>query len=75
MPFVNIRTIKGLLTDEQKKLLHKKITDVMVEVEGQGDESFRQNIWIYIEDEEPINCSQGGFWATPEYIAGLHKKK
>jgi 4-oxalocrotonate tautomerase len=75
MPFVNIRTIKGLLTDEQKKLLHKKITDVMIEVEGQGDNSFRQFVSIYIEDEEPINCSQGGMWATPEYIAGLHKKK
>ena len=34
MPIVNIKTMKGLLTKEKKAELHKRITDVIVEVEG-----------------------------------------
>ncbi len=36
MPFVNIKTLKGALTEAQKQDLHRKITEVMIEVEGQG---------------------------------------
>ena len=34
MPFVNIKTLKGVLSEEQKAELHQRITDVMVELEG-----------------------------------------
>ena len=42
MPFVNIRTAKGALTTEQKKELQQRITELMVEIEGHSNETFRQ---------------------------------
>jgi len=39
MPFVNIKTLKGALTETQKQDLHRKITDVMIEIEGRGSPS------------------------------------
>ena len=68
MPIVNIKTMKGLLTKEKKAELHKKITDVMVEVEGNGNSSFAQFVVIEIQEEEAENFSMGGQQASLELI-------
>ncbi len=39
MPFVHVQTVKGLLSDAQKRELQDRITDLMVEIEGRGDSS------------------------------------
>ena len=41
MPFVNVQTIKGIMTAEQKSELLRRMTDLLVEIEGQGDPQFR----------------------------------
>lgn len=46
MPFVNVQTIKGIMTAEQKSELLRRMTDLLVEIEGQGDPQFRQSVWI-----------------------------
>ncbi len=74
MPIVNIKTIKGLLTKEKKAELHKKITDVMVEVEGNGKSSFAQFVVIEIQEEEAENFSMGGQQASLELIEKISKK-
>ncbi len=60
MPFVNIRTAKGALTPHQKGELHRRVAELLVEIEGHGNETFRPFVWVMIEEEEPENWSIGG---------------
>ncbi|HBY0207378.1 tautomerase family protein, partial [Klebsiella variicola] len=53
MPFVNVQTIKGIMTAEQKSELLRRMTDLLVEIEGQGDPQFRQSVWIRIDEHDP----------------------
>ena len=39
--------------------MHKKITDVIVEVEGNGNDSFAKFVVIEIQEEDPENFSMG----------------
>mgnify|MGYP000835964472 CR=1 FL=1 len=59
MPFVNVQTIKGIMTAEQKSELLRRMTDLLVEIEGQGDPQFRQSVWILslIHISEPTRRS------------------
>ncbi len=70
MPYVTISTVRGILDVAQKQALHARITDVMVEVEGQGNPDFRKHVWVKIEEQEPAHWSLGGQSPTPEIIAG-----
>ncbi len=74
MPFVNIRTIKGALTTEQKQELQQRITDLMVEIEGHGNETFRQFVWVMIEEEESENWSIGGNQVSLEMLKTIGEK-
>jgi 4-oxalocrotonate tautomerase len=69
MPFVHVQTIDGILSAEQKTEMLKRITDLMVEIEGRGDPSFRRSVWVRIDEHAPSNCSMGGVIPTPELIA------
>ena len=53
MPYVTISTVRGILDVAQKKTLLERVTDLMVEVEGQGNPEFRRNVWVRIEEQEP----------------------
>lgn len=68
MPFVNVKTLKGALSEAQKTELHQKITDVMVEVEGRGNQQFRPYVMIMIEELEPQNASLGGKQAGQDFV-------
>ena len=57
MPFVNVQTIKGIMTAEQKSELLRRMTDLLVEIEGQGDPQFRQSVWIRIDEHDPEQWS------------------
>ena len=52
MPYVSISTAKGILDVEQKRTLLQRITDLMVEIEGQGNPEFRKLVWVKIEEED-----------------------
>ncbi len=71
MPIVTIRTIKGILTKDKKAELHKRITDLLVEVEGEGKEEFRQLVIVTIDEDEPEHFSMGGIPASTELIDAL----
>lgn len=60
MPFVKISTLKGALDDAQKRELQNRLTDLMVEIEGKGNPSFRQFVWVMIQEEDPSHWSIGG---------------
>jgi 4-oxalocrotonate tautomerase len=73
MPFVNVRTLKGALTSEQKAELQRRMTDLMVEIEGQGNKNFRQFVWVMIEEEDPANWSLGGVQASLSLLDAVRK--
>jgi 4-oxalocrotonate tautomerase len=47
MPLVTVRVIEGVFTAEQKQAMIGKITDTMVEIEG---ESLRPVTWVLVEE-------------------------
>lgn len=49
MPIATIKTFKGALSKEQKVELHKRFADLMVEIEGKGNEEFRKFVILAIE--------------------------
>lgn len=75
MPFLNLRTIKGLLSDEQKQYLMEKFTELLVEIEGGGNPEFRKMVWIQIEEEESRHWQIGELRPTDEYIVRYVKAR
>jgi 4-oxalocrotonate tautomerase len=72
MPYVSISTARGILDVEQKQTLLQRITDLMVEIEGQGNPEFRKLVWVKIEEQDPSHWSLGGMTASPERIAQVY---
>lgn len=70
MPNITISTVRGILDAAQKRTLLERITDLMVEIEGQGNPDFRSKVWIKIEEQEPGHWMAGGLIPTPEMITG-----
>ena len=70
MPNITISTVRGILDSAQKQAMLERITEVMVEIEGQGNPDFRSKVWIKIDEQEPGNWMAGGLIPTPEMIAG-----
>lgn len=71
MPFVNVRTARGLLSPEKKSRLHEEITDLLVRIEGGGDPEFRRHVLVLIEEHPPEAWSASGQPLTEEAIAAL----
>lgn len=63
MPFTSVRVIKGVFSKEQKAQLIKKITEAMIEVEGEG---MRDLTWVVIEEVEPGDWVIGGKPINPK---------
>lgn len=47
MPFINVKLIEGVFSSEQKAQIIRKLTDTMVEIEG---EALRSVTWTVIEE-------------------------
>jgi 4-oxalocrotonate tautomerase len=47
MPLVDIQLIKGVFNDSQKKEMIEKVTDAMVEIEG---EALRGVTWVRVQE-------------------------
>jgi 4-oxalocrotonate tautomerase len=47
MPLVTVKLIEKVFTPEQKQEMIRKITDTMVEIEG---ENLRQVTWVLVEE-------------------------
>jgi 4-oxalocrotonate tautomerase len=75
MPFLNLRTIKGLLDEKQKIYLMEKFTELLIETEGGGNPDFRKMVWIQIEEEAAHHWQIGELRPTQEFIAGYVKQR
>ena len=58
MPFVNVKLVEGVFTEEQKHAMAADLTDVMVKHEG--SEAFRDVVWVLIEELHPDGWHIGG---------------
>lgn len=60
MPFVNVRTARGLLNAQQKRQLQQELTEVLVRIEGNSDPRFRQFVTVLVEEHDPACWSVAG---------------
>ena len=58
MPFVNVKLVEGVFTEEEKHEMAAALTDVMVRFEG--SEAFREVVWVLIEELHPDGWHIGG---------------
>ena len=66
MPMVKVKVIEGVFTAEQKRAMISKITDAMVEVEG---ESLRPVTWVLVEE---VRSGQWGIGGNGLSTADVH---
>ena len=68
MPMVNVKVIEGVFTDEQKRDMIEKLTDTMVEIEG---ENMRGVTWVVIDEVKSGEWGLGGQPLTTEAVKSL----
>lgn len=57
MPFVNVKVIEGVFSGEQKRDIVRRLTDAMVEIEG---ENMRPVTWVVVEEVKSGDWGIGG---------------
>jgi 4-oxalocrotonate tautomerase len=68
MPFVNVKLIKGVFDAGQKQEMIEKLTDTMVEIEG---EAMRPVTWVTIEEVDSGDWGIGGKPLTTQDVHDL----
>ena len=68
MPMVDIQLIKGVFTSEQKKQMIEKITQTMVDIEG---EAMRGVTWVRVQEYASGEWGIGGKPLTAEDVKAL----
>ena len=59
MPFIQVKLIDEVFTDQQKRQIIEKLTDTMVEIEG---ENMRPVTWVVVEE---VRSGQWGIGGNP----------
>jgi len=72
MPMVTIDVIKDVFTPEQKQKLITKVTEAMIEVEGEG---MRPVTWVRIQEFESGDWAVGGKALRTADVQALAKSK
>jgi 4-oxalocrotonate tautomerase len=68
MPLVNVKIIEGVFRDDQKQEMIEKLTDTMVEIEG---ENMRGVTWVVVEEVKSGDWGIGGQALTTEAVHAL----
>jgi len=68
MPMVTVKVIEGVFTQEQKQDMIRKITDTMVEIEG---ENLRPVTWVLVEEVRSGDWGIGGNGLTTADVHAL----
>ena len=68
MPMINVRLIEGVFDDSQKREMIEKLTDAMVEIEG---ENMRGVTWVVIDEVKSGDWGLGGRPLTTEAVHAL----
>ena len=57
MPFIDVKVIEGVFSDEQKHEIVERLTDTMVSIEG---ENMRSVTWVVVEEVRSGDWGIGG---------------
>ena len=68
MPIINVKLIEGVFDSEEKREMIDKLTDAMVEIEG---ESMRDVTWVFIEESKSGDWAVGGKQLTTEAVRSM----
>lgn len=68
MPFLNAKVIEGAFNDDQKRDMARKLTDTMVEIEG---ENMRPVTWVVVEEVKSGDWGIGGHALTTADVKAL----
>lgn len=68
MPFVNVKVIEGVFSSEQKRDMVRRLTDAMVEIEG---ENMRPVTWVVVEEVKSGDWGIGGNPLTTTDVRAL----
>jgi 4-oxalocrotonate tautomerase len=68
MPLVTVKVIEGVFTSEQKQEMIRKVTDTMVEIEG---ENLRPVTWVLVEEVHSGEWGIGGNGLTTADVHAL----
>jgi 4-oxalocrotonate tautomerase len=68
MPLVNVKLIEGVFNDSQKQEMIEKLTETMVEIEG---ENMRGVTWVVVEEVKSGDWGIGGHGFTTEEVHAI----
>ena len=68
MPFVNVKVIEGVFSSDQKQDMVRRLTDTMVEIEG---ENMRPVTWVVVEEVKSGDWGIGGNPLTTADVKAL----
>jgi 4-oxalocrotonate tautomerase len=68
VPLINVKLIEGVFDDAQKQEMVQKLTDTMVEIEG---ENMRGVTWVVLEEVKSGNWGIGGQCMRTEDVHAL----
>ena len=68
MPLINVRLIEGVFTESEKQEMVEKLTDTMVEIEG---ENMRGVTWVVIDEVKSGDWGLGGQSLTTDAVKSL----
>ena len=71
MPLVDVQLIEGVFDKSQKQAMIRKITDAMVEIEG---EAMRGVTWVRVHEVASGNWGIGGKGLTTADVKALQAK-
>ena len=68
MPLIQVKVIKDVFSQEQKRQIISKLTDAMVSIEG---ENMRGVTWVVVEEVRSGDWGIGGNALTSEDVRAL----
>ncbi len=68
MPLVDIQLIKGVFNNDQKKEMIEKVTETMVQIEG---EAMRSVTWVRVQELNSGEWGIGGKALTTDDVKAL----
>ena len=70
MALIQVKVIAGVFTAQQKREIIERLTDAMVEIEG---ESMRRSIWCMVEEVASGDWGVGGHAVTDGDVKALQR--
>ena len=72
MSLIQVKVVEGVLTEAQKQDVVERLTDVMVEIEG---ESMRRHTWCLVEEVASGDWGFGGQTVTADDVKALARSE